>query len=83
MKLFRSAKFQLYLNCALLLVSLTGWPISALTWARSEPQFVLGLSWLALILTSWGNIISSQVNSEVQESAPLASKDDVEREAAS
>jgi hypothetical protein len=25
------------------------WPISALTWAKDEPQFVLGLSFLALI----------------------------------
>lgn len=25
------------------------WPVSARTWARDEPQFVLGLSFLALV----------------------------------
>jgi hypothetical protein len=74
--LVRSPKFQLYLNSTLLVVAIAGWPLSALSWARSEPQFILGLSWLALILTSWGNLISSQVNKEVQEAAPLASADD-------
>lgn len=34
-----------------LAISLIGWPISALTIARHEPQFVLGLSWLAITLT--------------------------------
>lgn len=37
---------------ALLVGSLVGWPVSALTLARSEPQFILGLSWLAIILTA-------------------------------
>ena len=72
----KSPQFQLYLNCSLLITALCGWPLSAFTWARDEPQFVLGLSWLALILTSYGNIISSQVNKEVQDAAPLATEDD-------
>ena len=33
-------------------VSLVAWPISALTFARDEPQFVLGLSFLAITLTA-------------------------------
>lgn len=37
---------------AMLALSVVGWPLSALTVARAEPQFVLGLSWLAIILTS-------------------------------
>ena len=36
----------------LIVVTLIGWPLSALTWARDEPQFVLGLSWLAITLTA-------------------------------
>lgn len=36
----------------LLLGSLIGWPLSAFTWAKHEPQFILGLSWLAIILTA-------------------------------
>ncbi len=76
MSALKSARFQLWLNCTLLLGAAIGWPVSALTWAADEPKFVLGLSWLALILTSWGNIISAQVNTQVQDASPLASKDD-------
>jgi uncharacterized membrane protein YfcA len=36
----------------LLVGSIIGWPVTALTVAREEPQFVLGLSWLAIILTA-------------------------------
>lgn len=36
----------------LVVVSLVGWPLSALTLARDEPQFVLALSWLAITLTA-------------------------------
>ena len=36
----------------LLVGSLIGWPLTALTVAREEPQFILGLSWLAIILTA-------------------------------
>ena len=35
----------------LVVVSLIGWPLSAFTWAKDEPQFILGLSWLAITLT--------------------------------
>lgn len=33
------------------LACLIGWPVTQLTIAKNEPPFVLGLSWLALILT--------------------------------
>lgn len=29
------------------------WPVSALTWAKDEPPFVLGLSFMALIYEAW------------------------------
>jgi hypothetical protein len=32
-----------------LVVSIAGWPVSALTFAKGEPQAVLGLSWFAII----------------------------------
>lgn len=44
--------------------SLIGWPVSALTLAKDEPQFVLGLSWLAITLTSLDLLTSSQVHEE-------------------
>jgi uncharacterized membrane protein YfcA len=48
----------------LLAGSAIGWPVSALTVARDEPQFVLGLSWLAIILASAELLTSSQVHEE-------------------
>jgi hypothetical protein len=46
---------------ALLVGSAIGWPLSAVTWARHEPQFILGLSWLAIILTAADLLSTSQV----------------------
>jgi hypothetical protein len=48
----------------LLVGSIIGWPVSAVWWARDEPQFVLGLSWLAIILTSLDLVSTSQVHEE-------------------
>lgn len=42
-------RFLLWFAVAQLVVSLIGWPLSALTVARDEPMFVLGLSWFAII----------------------------------
>lgn len=46
------ARLRVVLAWVLLWASLIGWPISALTLAKDEPQFVLGLSWLAITLTA-------------------------------
>lgn len=48
----------------LLVGSVVGWPLSAFTWARNEPPFVLGLSWLAIILTSADLLSTSQVRED-------------------
>ncbi|HSJ75318.1 MAG TPA: hypothetical protein VK899_03925 [Gemmatimonadales bacterium] len=48
----------------LVIGSMIGWPLSALTWAKDEPQFVLGLSWLAITLTALDLLTSSQVHEE-------------------
>ena len=48
----------------LVIGSLIGWPVSALSWAKDEPQFVLGLSWLAIVLTALDLLTSSQVHEE-------------------
>jgi hypothetical protein len=47
---------------ALLVGSLIGWPLSALTVARHEPQFVLGLSWLAITLTAVDILMTADVH---------------------
>jgi hypothetical protein len=48
----------------LVIGSCVGWPVSALTLAKHEPQFVLGLSWLAIILTALDLLTSSQVHED-------------------
>ncbi len=55
------ARLRTLLAWILLLGSIIGWPVSALTWAREEPQFILGLSWLAIILTAADLLSTSQV----------------------
>lgn len=48
----------------LLVGSMTGWPVSAVTVARDEPVFILGLSWLAIIVSSAELLTASQVHEE-------------------
>jgi hypothetical protein len=43
-------------------VSLIGWPVSALTFARDEPPVVLGLSWFAITLTAADLLKSSRIH---------------------
>jgi uncharacterized membrane protein YfcA len=49
---------------ALLVVSLIGWPVSALTFASGEPQVVLGLSWFAITLTALNVVVTADVRKE-------------------
>lgn len=55
-------RLEVILAWCLLVGSLVGWPLSALTVARGEPQFVLGLSWLALALTAADLLKTSRVH---------------------
>lgn len=51
----------------LLLGSLIGWPLSALTLAKDEPPFVLGLSWMAITLTAADLLFTSDVRSQQED----------------
>lgn len=48
----RRQKVEVWLAGVLLVLSILGWPISALTFAKDEPPTVLGLSWFAITLTA-------------------------------
>lgn len=54
----------------LLVGSVIGWPLSALTVARREPQFVLGLSWLAIILTALDLLATTDVRRQADPDDP-------------
>lgn len=59
-----SGHAQITISWVMLLGCLVMWPIAATTWARDEPQFVLGLSFLALIYEAFNAIqISHDVKS--------------------
>lgn len=58
----RLHQLEVYFGWLLLAVSLIGWPISALTWAKDEPKTVLALSWLAVTFTAYDILKSSRVH---------------------
>lgn len=62
-----SKHLEVGLAWVLLVGSLIGWPVSALTWAKDEPQFILGLSWLAITLTAMDLLKTSRVHRDVDE----------------
>lgn len=55
-------RIEVALAWTLLVGSLIGWPVSALTVAKGEPPFILGLSWLAITLTAMDLLKSSRVH---------------------
>lgn len=60
-------KLEVVFAYALLIGSLVGWPISALTVAKAEPQFILGLSWLAIALTALDFLKNSRIHRDQDE----------------
>jgi uncharacterized membrane protein YfcA len=60
-------RLEVALAWVLLAGSLIGWPLSALTVARDEPPFILGLSWLAITLTAMDLLKSSRVHRDQQD----------------
>lgn len=48
----------------LLCISLIGWPLSIITFAKDEPVFILSLSWLALTLTCLDVLATTQAAKE-------------------
>lgn len=56
-----SPKWRVRAAWALLAVTLVAWPVSALTVAKEEPQFVLGLSFLAIVVTCLDVVSSADI----------------------
>lgn len=60
----KSKRSEVFLAWTLLGGSLIGWPLSALTLAKDEPQFVLGLSWFAITLTAADYLKTARVHKD-------------------
>ena len=58
-------RWFIWANAIMLVLACIGWPLSQLTFARHEPPFILGLSWLAIIMSCWGNLLTATVKSDV------------------
>lgn len=63
----RDPRVRIRLAWTLLCASVVGWPLSALTVASDEPQFVLGLSWLAITLTAMDILATTDVRREQED----------------
>lgn len=59
-----SPETRLKAASVLLSASIALWPLTSLTVFRAEPQGILGLSWLALILTCVDIILTADVREE-------------------
>lgn len=53
-----------YAAWAIIDIVLILWPLSLFTFAKSEPPFVLSLSWLALLIEAFSLLTASQVHEE-------------------
>ena len=62
-----SVRARLIAAWVLFVGSLIGWPLTALTVARDEPQFVLGLSWLAITLTAADLLSTTDVRGKTEQ----------------
>lgn len=51
-------------------ICLVGWPLSLVWFAKSEPPFVLSLSWIALIIESVNWVKNSRVHRDQQRRLP-------------
>lgn len=54
-----SPRVRVWAAWALVAACVVGWPLSALTIARGEPQFILALSWIAILVTAL-DVVSTQ-----------------------
>jgi hypothetical protein len=64
-----STRARVRLAWILLIGSVLGWPITALTIARDEPPVVLGLSWFAISLTALDVLFTSDVRQQQDDDA--------------
>lgn len=51
----------------IIISSVIGWPVSALTIAKDEPLIILSISWLALIYSGYSALVAAQADKHIQE----------------
>jgi hypothetical protein len=63
----RNPQLRVKLAIAQLVVCIIGWPVTALTVFKTEPQGILGLSWTALILTAIDILATTDTRQQQEE----------------
>lgn len=66
---FVSPRARRFAAAVILDVSIVLWPLSALTWARDEPPWILGLSYLAITVTCADVLLTSDVRRQQEGAA--------------
>lgn len=66
-KKLMSPKGQEIASWFIIISSLIGWPVSALTIAKDEPLIILSISWLALIYSGYSALVAAQADKHIQE----------------
>lgn len=60
-------RIYVWISRVVLVASVLGWPISAVTFAKDEPPAILGLSWFAIIYTAFGVLVTVEVKQGQEE----------------
>lgn len=60
-------KLRVGLAWTLLVVSVVGWPVTAIFFSKYIQQVILGLSWIALIISALGVLATTDVRKQQEE----------------
>lgn len=58
---------QIAFSWFIILSSIVGWPLSALTVAKDEPFVILSISWLALIYSGYSALVAAQADKHIRQ----------------
>lgn len=62
-----SPNVEIVVGWIMVITSIIGWPVSALTFASNEPATVLGISWGALIFAGYSVVVAGHADKHAKE----------------
>ena len=60
-------RIQEWVSWFIIISSIIGWPVSAMTVAKNEPFVILSISWLALIYSGYSALVAAQADKHIQQ----------------
>lgn len=67
LRLIRSPQVRFKAAVVIFFGCLIAWPVSSFTFAKQEPQTILGLSWGAMLLTAIDVMASTDIRKEIDD----------------